>query len=143
MNANDRQVGGSHYNAPIQHWDYVLANDIPYLEAQVIKYLTRWRKKNGFQDILKAKHFLDKLIEVEGMKPKPDPTNDLSEILDQWPFGKSWQTPQPVQDFKGHDIAIDPSKPWPPRLYCSCNVKLPCPMHGDGSEPGPGYVNQG
>lgn len=69
--ANDRQEGGDHYRAPIQHWDYVLANGIPYLEAQVIKYLTRWRKKGGHQDLRKAKHFLDKLLEVEGVDAPP------------------------------------------------------------------------
>ena len=66
--ANKRQVGGNHYQTSIQHWDYVVANDIPYLEAQVIKYLTRWRKKNGMEDVYKAKHYLDKLIEVEEAK---------------------------------------------------------------------------
>jgi hypothetical protein len=62
--ANSRQVGGDHYKTSIQHWDYVIANDIPYLEAQIIKYVTRWRKKNGIQDLRKAQHFLDKLIEI-------------------------------------------------------------------------------
>lgn len=65
--ANDTQVGGDHYRSPIQHWDYVLANKIPYLEAQVIKYLTRWRKKNGHQDVKKAQHYLQKLFESEGI----------------------------------------------------------------------------
>ncbi len=49
MAANDRQVDGDHYKGKIQHWDYVLANDLPYLEAQVIKYVTRWRKKKVLQ----------------------------------------------------------------------------------------------
>lgn len=70
MSANDRQVGGDHYKGGIEHWDYVLANEIPYLEAQVIKYVSRWRKKNGFQDLEKARHFLDKLIEYEQAKAK-------------------------------------------------------------------------
>lgn len=65
MAANDRQVAGSHYQAEIQHWDFVLANDIPYLEAQVIRYLVRWRKKGGLVDLEKAKHYLEKLIEYE------------------------------------------------------------------------------
>lgn len=67
MSANDpgRQVGGIHYQMPIQHWDFILANDIPYLEAQVIKYVTRWRRKNGLEDLAKAKHYLEKLIEYE------------------------------------------------------------------------------
>lgn len=65
--ANERQVGGGHYKARIEHWDYVIANEIPYLEAQIIKYLTRWRKKNGITDLRKAQHFLQKLFETEGI----------------------------------------------------------------------------
>lgn len=69
MSANDRQVGGDHYQKQkIQHWDYVLANDIPYMEAQIIKYVSRHRDKNGVQDLEKAVHFLHKLIEVERAK---------------------------------------------------------------------------
>jgi hypothetical protein len=63
-NANTRQVGGKHYQKPIQHWDFVIANGIPYMEAQVVKYVFRWREKNGVQDLEKARHFLDKLIET-------------------------------------------------------------------------------
>jgi hypothetical protein len=70
--ANSRQIGGEHYRkvagAP-QHWDFVLAHGIPYMEAQIIKYLMRWRDKGGLQDLEKAKHFLEKLIEHESTKP--------------------------------------------------------------------------
>jgi hypothetical protein len=52
----------------IEHWDFVLANDIPYMEAQVIKYISRWRDKNGMEDLYKAEHFLKKLIEWERNK---------------------------------------------------------------------------
>ena len=62
--ANTRQVGGWHYQKPIQHWDFVIANDIPYMEAQIIKYVFRWREKNGLKDLQKAEHFLEKLMEV-------------------------------------------------------------------------------
>lgn len=61
--ANTRQVGGTHYQSPYQHWDLVVKIGLDYLGAQVIKYLTRYRKKNGLQDVEKAGHFLDKLIE--------------------------------------------------------------------------------
>jgi hypothetical protein len=71
--ANERQVAGTHYASAIQHWDFILANDIPYMEAQVIKYLTRWRKKNGMEDLLKARHYLDKLIEWEQAKLNQQP----------------------------------------------------------------------
>lgn len=64
MNANTRQVAGSHYQAGIQHWDYVLrALAGRYLEGNITKYVTRHRKKNGLQDLQKAMHYLDKLIE--------------------------------------------------------------------------------
>lgn len=65
VNVNKRQVGGKHYQKQkIQHWDYVIANNIPYMEGQIIKYTSRWRDKNGLEDLHKARHFLDKLIEV-------------------------------------------------------------------------------
>lgn len=68
--ATDVQEGGSHYkDLPIQPIEYILANSIPYAEGCVIKYVTRWRAKGGVQDLKKAKHFLELLIEhVEGKK---------------------------------------------------------------------------
>ena len=62
--ANTKQIGGSHYKAPIECWDYIIANELGYLEGTAIKYITRWKKKNGVEDIKKAIHFLEKLIET-------------------------------------------------------------------------------
>lgn len=62
--ANEKQVGGSHYRQPIQHWDYVVANNMPYLEARAFAYVDRHAKKGGRADLEKAKHFIDKMIEV-------------------------------------------------------------------------------
>lgn len=61
MSANDRQVGGNHYKGDLQHWDFVLALNLPYLEAQVVRYVTRHKKKGGAEDLEKAIHFLQKL----------------------------------------------------------------------------------
>jgi hypothetical protein len=72
MSANEKQVAGEHYKSKIQHWDYVVANDLDYFQAQITKYVTRWKKKNGYQDLLKAQHFLEKYIELEGIKPKEE-----------------------------------------------------------------------
>lgn len=70
MEANDKQVGGSHYQEmACQHWDYVLHNDLPYLEAQITRYLGRWKLKNGLEDLEKAEHYLTKLIEWEKARP--------------------------------------------------------------------------
>lgn len=64
MSVNDEQVGGEHYQKPIQPWDYITLNRLGYLEGNIIKYVTRYKEKNGLQDLYKAKHYLEKLIEV-------------------------------------------------------------------------------
>jgi hypothetical protein len=62
--ANDRQEGGDHYKSSIQHWDFVAANDLDYFQGAITKYVARWKKKNGLMDLKKARHFLDKYIEL-------------------------------------------------------------------------------
>lgn len=60
------QVGGSHYNRmKIQPVDFIYQNNIPFIEGCVIKYVCRHRQKNGLEDLKKAKHFIDLLIEKE------------------------------------------------------------------------------
>lgn len=60
------QVGGDHYKSlKIQPVEYIHANNIGYFEGNVIKYVTRWRNKNGIADLEKAKHYIDLLIEQE------------------------------------------------------------------------------
>lgn len=63
--ANTMQVGGQHYKSEFQHWDWILVVRLSYLAAQVTKYLARWRKKNGKEDVNKSGHFLIKFIEDE------------------------------------------------------------------------------
>jgi hypothetical protein len=70
MKAKDIQVGGNHYkNLKIQPIEYIQANDLSYCEANVVKYVTRWRSKNGVEDLRKAKHYIDLLIESEIKEP--------------------------------------------------------------------------
>jgi hypothetical protein len=60
------QVGGNHYkDMAIQPVEYIHKNGIGYFEGCVIKYVSRWRKKNGVEDLEKARHFLDLLIGFE------------------------------------------------------------------------------
>lgn len=60
------QHGGSHYKKlAIQPVEYIMANNIPYMEGNVIKYITRWKDKGGVQDLNKAKHYIELLIENE------------------------------------------------------------------------------
>lgn len=62
--APSRQVGGSHYKKyAIQPSEYILKNNIGWLEGNAIKYLTRWKDKGGRQDLEKAKHYVELLLE--------------------------------------------------------------------------------
>lgn len=64
MDANDRQVGGTHYQKGYQHWDLVADFNLGYFPGQITKYITRHTRKNKRQDVEKALHFLDKWAEV-------------------------------------------------------------------------------
>lgn len=60
------QVDGSHYkDLAIQPVEYIHANGLGFCEGSVVKYVTRWRAKNGIADLKKARHFIDLLIELE------------------------------------------------------------------------------
>ena len=64
--ALEAQEGGAHYKGlKIQPVEYIHANNIPFCEGSAIKYLTRWRSKGGVEDLKKAKHFIELLIELE------------------------------------------------------------------------------
>lgn len=64
--ALDVQVGGDHYKKlKIQPVQFIHANNIGFMEGSAIKYLTRWRDKGGIEDLKKAKHFIDLLIQLE------------------------------------------------------------------------------
>ena len=64
--ALDKQEGGNHYkDMAIQPVEYITKNKMTFIEGSIIKYISRHRAKNGKQDLEKAKHFIDLLIEME------------------------------------------------------------------------------
>lgn len=66
LSANDKQVGGDHYKKKaIEPWDYIAANGLGFFEGSIVKYVSRWQDKGGIKDLEKARHFIDKLIELE------------------------------------------------------------------------------
>jgi hypothetical protein len=68
--ALDSQVAGSHYKQlAIQPAEYCQRNRLPYCESSVIRYVTRHREKNGREDIEKAIHCLELLLEIEYPAP--------------------------------------------------------------------------
>jgi hypothetical protein len=73
MTANDEQIGGRHYiEKAIQPWDFIVQNNMGYLEGCIVKYVSRYKEKGGVEDLIKAAHYLEKLIEVN--------TNDTKRI---------------------------------------------------------------
>jgi len=66
MSALNEQVGGDHYKKlAIQPAEYIHANGLGFFEGNVVKYVTRWRDKNGIEDLRKAQHYLALLIGFE------------------------------------------------------------------------------
>ena len=66
MKAIKQQVGGDHYSKlAIQPVEYINKNNLTYLQGNIIKYVTRYKDKNGVEDLQKAKHYIDLLIELE------------------------------------------------------------------------------
>lgn len=64
--ATDIQVGGDHYKKmKIQPIEYIHANGLDYFEGNIVKYVSRHKYKHGKQDLEKAKHYIDLLIELE------------------------------------------------------------------------------
>lgn len=53
-----------HYTQGIECWDYIVSHSMGYLEGNIIKYVTRYKDKNGAEDLRKAQAYLNKLIET-------------------------------------------------------------------------------
>lgn len=64
--ALDVQVGSNHYkNLAIQPIEYITKNNLSFSQGNVIKYITRYKNKNGLEDLKKAKHMIDLMIQLE------------------------------------------------------------------------------
>lgn len=73
MSSLNKQEGGDHYKKlKIQPVEYIHANNIPFIEGCIIKYATRWKDKNGVEDLKKIIHFAELLIELENTPAKMD-----------------------------------------------------------------------
>ena len=73
MSAFDTQVGGSHYkDMAIQPMEFSMANSMDACQHTIIKYVSRFRDKGGVQDLVKAKHVIDMLIEFENDNAEPE-----------------------------------------------------------------------
>ncbi len=70
MTELSHQLGGDHYRKmAIQPIEYILANDLGFVEGAVVKYVSRWKEKGGIEDLEKALHLLKMLIEHDRALP--------------------------------------------------------------------------
>lgn len=56
------KIEPEHYKTPISPLKFILANKLDFCEGNIIKYVCRYKKKNGKEDLLKAKSYLEELI---------------------------------------------------------------------------------
>ena len=64
MKSYKKQVGGSHYkNYKIQPVEFIIKNNIGFVEGNIIKYILRFKEKGGAEDLEKAKHYIELLID--------------------------------------------------------------------------------
>jgi len=64
VKAKDKQVGGNHYkDMAIQPIEYIIENGLGFCEGNVVKYITRYNSKGGIEDIEKALHYCELLLE--------------------------------------------------------------------------------
>jgi len=140
QNPNDMQVGGTHYKSPIQHWDFVASNNLDYFQGQITKYVARWKNKGGMQDLLKARHFLDKYIDLQktvGPVKMGSMTPTSSMYPDPAPFERTV-----VKGELHPSIAVPGKGEVTMGKFCTCaSDPMFCALHEAG--PTAGYTNQG
>lgn len=77
MKPTQNQIGGNHYSDMlIQPAEYCELNNLSFLEGNVIKYISRHRNKNGAEDLKKAQHCIDLLLEMHYNAAAPAPLQE-------------------------------------------------------------------
>lgn len=100
-----KQVGGSHYKKyKIQPVEYAMANNLNYCQANAIKYITRYKDKGGLEDLHKAIHNLEILIELEEkeserIKKEAEEKEPYLLSIDQIAVPPAGYTTQEIEEF--------------------------------------------
>lgn len=82
MSALDIQIGGSHYrNKGIQPIELIVALNLNFIEGNIVKYITRYKEKNGVQDIIKCIHYSQLAIELKCIRHNIDIHNNYALVL--------------------------------------------------------------
>ena len=76
-----KQVGGTHYQKDIQPWEVIDACNLNYYAGNIVKYVMRYQDKNGKQDLEKAKHYIEHLIDNYERLHKNESKLEGSEVV--------------------------------------------------------------
>jgi len=138
MDVNDMQIGGTHYRNKYIHWDFVCDTYMPYLLGCATKYVSRWRDKNGVEDLRKALHYLAKAEERGIYMPYNKwhefITFDTTEKRTRQ-FTASFCSQLPVEDATIIRLIVEGS-------YDTAIIKISCLINEEDFVPGAGYTNQ-
>lgn len=108
MSAFKTQVGGNHYSKlAIQPMEYSMANKLDACQHSIIKYVTRFRDKNGLADLQKARHVIDMLIEHEYPNVKEQAPEEPKSEGDGW------------IEWNGGECPVDPETQVGVLLHCN------------------------
>jgi hypothetical protein len=83
MSKKEKVKHPSYYNRGLEMWDYAHSHNLNFFEGNIVKYITRWKDKNGVEDLHKAKQYLDKLIELEKKNKVTTSENTTKDIFDE------------------------------------------------------------
>lgn len=130
MAANDTQIGGDHYKkGGEEHWDRAWRLKYDCFQYIITKWVERWKEKGGVQDLMKARHALDKYIEV----------------VQNTPVGSSMEYSMAPGVSLPHQFnpLVKPTGKVAMGKFCTCDVDpSTCGLHEEGG-PTASYVNQG
>jgi len=69
-NADQKQIGGSHYKIKIQPYTFIMSNGLNFFQGNVIKYVVRYLKKNQIEDLNKIIHYCE--LEIDRLRKEWD-----------------------------------------------------------------------
>ena len=80
----NNQVGGDHYSRlAIEPIQFIEANGLNYCEGNAVKYISRWRNKNGLEDLNKAKWYVERLIQIEEQRLEEERRDELTAAINE------------------------------------------------------------
>jgi hypothetical protein len=62
------KISPEYYKGSIEVWDFIHAQQLDYFQGNVVKYIVRYKEKNGMEDLLKCKAYIDKMIQCQSQQ---------------------------------------------------------------------------